>query len=137
MVVLLLIVTPVAGFCNCSMFCCALLCVHSGFAIILMGKRESFCFALSSWCLVIVMWLFLTVLGVRLHFVIMVFPDHCHYFCRSPSDHFHQIILNSVMVSDEKLFIVFMSFNKPPPSGHGFDGSNLAIFVLTLPANCF
>ena len=22
------------GFCNCSMFCCALLCVHSSFAII-------------------------------------------------------------------------------------------------------
>ena len=28
------------GFCNCSMFCCALLCVHSSFAIISMGLRE-------------------------------------------------------------------------------------------------
>ena len=28
------------GFCNCSMFCCALLCVHSSFAMILIGKRE-------------------------------------------------------------------------------------------------
>ena len=28
------------GFCNCSMFCCVLLCVHSRFAIIWMGKRE-------------------------------------------------------------------------------------------------
>ena len=36
----LLIVTPIVGFCNCSMFCCVLLCVHSSFAIILMGKRE-------------------------------------------------------------------------------------------------
>ena len=36
----LLIVTPIVGFCNCSMFCCALLCVHSNFAIIWMGKRE-------------------------------------------------------------------------------------------------
>ena len=27
-------------FCNCSMFCCALLCVYSSFGIILMGKRE-------------------------------------------------------------------------------------------------
>ena len=36
----LLIVTPIVGLCNCSMFCCALLCVHSNFAIILMGKRE-------------------------------------------------------------------------------------------------
>ena len=28
------------GFCNCSMFCCPLLCVHSNFTIISMGKRE-------------------------------------------------------------------------------------------------
>ena len=35
------------GFCNCSTFCCAILCVHSSFAIILMGKRElELCFAL-------------------------------------------------------------------------------------------
>ena len=39
-VVSMLIVTPIVGFCNCSMFCCALLYVHSGFAIILIGKRE-------------------------------------------------------------------------------------------------
>ena len=37
---LLLIVTPIVGSCNCSMLCCALLCVLSSFAIILMGKRE-------------------------------------------------------------------------------------------------
>ena len=28
-------------FYNCSMFCCALIYVHSSFAVILMGKRES------------------------------------------------------------------------------------------------
>ena len=28
------------GLNNCSLFCCALLCVHSSLAIILMGKRE-------------------------------------------------------------------------------------------------
>ena len=33
-------VTPIEGFCNCSMFCCALLCVHSSFAINSMAKRE-------------------------------------------------------------------------------------------------
>ena len=44
----LLIVTPIVGFSNnyCSMLCCALLGVHSSFAIILMGKRELLCFAL-------------------------------------------------------------------------------------------
>ena len=34
------------GFCNCSIFCCALLCLHSSFAIISMGKSELGCFAL-------------------------------------------------------------------------------------------
>ena len=37
---LLLIVTPIVGFCTCSMFCCALFYAHSSFAIILMGKKE-------------------------------------------------------------------------------------------------
>ena len=56
----LLIVTAIVGFCNCSMFCCALLCVHSSFAIISMGKRELVALlCLSSWCLVIVVWPFL------------------------------------------------------------------------------
>ena len=33
-------------------FCCALLCVHSSFAIISMGKRELVAMlCLSSWCL--------------------------------------------------------------------------------------
>ena len=69
------------GFCNCSMFCCALLCVHSSFAIISMGKRELVALlCLSSWCLVIVVWLFLTMPRVCLQFVIVVFPDHTHYF---------------------------------------------------------
>ena len=35
-----LIVNPIVGFCNCSMFRCALLYVHSSFAIISMGKTE-------------------------------------------------------------------------------------------------
>ena len=37
---LLFIVTPIEGVCNCSMFCCTLLYVHSSFAIILVGQRE-------------------------------------------------------------------------------------------------
>ena len=51
----LLIVTPIVGFCNCSMFCCALLCIHSSFAIISMGKTELVTLPCSSsWCLVFV-----------------------------------------------------------------------------------
>ena len=41
------------GLCNFSMFCCALFCVHSSFAIMSMGKRELVALlCLSSWCLV-------------------------------------------------------------------------------------
>ena len=67
------------GVCNCSMFCCMLLYVHSSIAIILMGKRELVAlFNLSSWCLVMVDRLFLAVPWGCLRFVIVVFPDHTH-----------------------------------------------------------
>ena len=70
------------GVCNCSMFRCTLLYVHSSIAIILMGKRELVALLnLSSWCLVMVERLFLTVPQGCLRFVIVVFPDHTHYFC--------------------------------------------------------
>ena len=49
------------------------------FAIILMGKRELVAKVLSlSSCLVIVVWLFLTVPWICLQFVIVVFTDHTH-----------------------------------------------------------
>ena len=67
------------GVCNCSMFCCTLLYVHSRVSIILMGKRELVAFLnLSPWCLVLVEWLFLAVPWGCLQFVIVVFPDHTH-----------------------------------------------------------
>ena len=65
------------------MFCGALLYVQSSFAIILIGKRELVALlSLSSWCLMIVVWLFFTVPWVCLQFVIVVFPDHTHYFSK-------------------------------------------------------
>ena len=67
------------GVCNCSMFCCTVLYVHSSIAIILMGKRELIAlFNLSSWCLVMVERLLLEVPQGCLQFVIVVFPDHTH-----------------------------------------------------------
>ena len=61
------------------MFCCTLLYVHFSIAIILMGKRELIALLnLSSWCLVMVERLFLTVPLGCLQFVIVVFPDHTH-----------------------------------------------------------
>ena len=75
----LFIVTPIVGVCNCSMFCCTLLYVHSSIAIILMGKRELLALLnLSSLCLVMVDRLLLTVPRGCLQFVIVVFPDHTH-----------------------------------------------------------
>ena len=67
------------GVCNCSMFCCTLLYVHSSIAIILTGKREPIALLnLSSWFLVMVERLFLAVPRGCLQFVIVVFPDHTH-----------------------------------------------------------
>ena len=83
---LLFIVIPIVGFCNCAMFCCTFHYVTSSFAIILIGKRVIgkrelvALHSLSSWCLVIVVWLFLAVPRVSLQFVIVVYPNHNHYF---------------------------------------------------------
>ena len=61
------------------MFCCTLLYVHSSITIILLGKRELVALLnLSSWCLVMVERLFLTVPQGCLGFVIVVLPDHTH-----------------------------------------------------------
>ena len=61
------------GVCNCSMFCCTLLYVHSSITIILMGKRAlDALLNLSFWCLVMVEQLFLWVPRGCLLFVIMV-----------------------------------------------------------------
>ena len=67
------------GVCNCSMFCCTLLCVLFSIAIIMMWKRELVALLnLSSWCPVMVERLFLAVPQGCLWFVIVVFPDHTH-----------------------------------------------------------
>ena len=63
------------------LFCCTLLYFHSSIAIILMGKRELIALLnLSSWCVVMVERLFLAMPRGCLQFVIVVFPDHTHYF---------------------------------------------------------
>ena len=62
-----------------SLFCNALLNVHSSFAIILKRKRKLVALLILSYrCIVTinVMWLFLTVPLVGLQYVNVVFPDH-------------------------------------------------------------
>ena len=92
------------GVCNCSMFCCTLLYVHSSIAIILMGKRELIALLnLSSWCLVMVERLFLAVPQGCLQFVIVVFPDHTH-----------ALFLNSTTESEQKRLIYLEILTQTP-----------------------
>ena len=66
-----------------SLFCYALLCVHSSFAIILKRKRKLVDLLLLSYrCIVTlkVLWLLLAVPWVSLLCVIVVFPDHTDLF---------------------------------------------------------
>ena len=68
-----------------SLFCYALLCDHSSFAIILKRKRKLVRFlSLSYRCIVTtkiyVLWLFLMVPWFGLQCVIVEFPDHTHFF---------------------------------------------------------
>ena len=85
------------GVCNCSMFCCTLLYVHSSIAIVLMGKRELVALLnLSSWCLVMVKQLFLAVPRGCLRFVSVVFPDHTHLLFNSYLQYGHIFIITLV-----------------------------------------
>ena len=85
------------------MLCFTLLYVHSSIAIILMGKRELVALLnLSSWCFVMVERLFLAVPRGCLRFVIVVFPDHTHFFIVSRS---------SQVVENRDTFCVLTSFN--------------------------
>ena len=107
----MLIVAPIVGFCNCCMFCCALLYVHSSFAIILKGKRElvaSLC--LSSSCLVIVVWLFFTMPQICLQFVIVVFPDHTHLLFFTRYSFYFTKVIELVNKLNESFCIVLTLF---------------------------
>ena len=85
------------GVCNCSMFCCVLLYVRSSIAIILMGKRELVAsLDLSSWCLLVVGWLFLAVPRGCLQFVIVVFPDHTHLLFLKTHHHIFALFLQTI-----------------------------------------
>ena len=71
--------------------------VYSSFAIILMGKGELVALLrLSSWCLVVVMWLLLAVPWVCLRFMILVFPDHSHLLF------LHRKASDEILVANEK-----------------------------------
>ena len=60
------------------LFCYALLCVYSSFAIILKRKRKLVALLLLSYRCIVVLWLFLAAPWVGMQFVIVLFPDHTH-----------------------------------------------------------
>ena len=64
-----------------SLFCYALLCVHSNFANILKPKRKMFALHLLSYRYLVIVnvpWLFLKMTWVGLKCVIVVFPDQTY-----------------------------------------------------------
>ena len=87
------------------MFCCAVLCVHSSFAIIWMVKRKLVALlCLYSLCPVIVVWLFLMMPRDCLQFAIVEFPDHTHLLILVPSNMFKP---SSNFQGDVLLLILF------------------------------
>ena len=69
------------GVLSLSLFCYALLCVHSSFAFIFKrrGKLVALQLLSNSYIVTInVLWYFLTVPLVGLQYGIVVFPDHTH-----------------------------------------------------------
>ena len=92
------------------MLCCALLNVHSSFAVISMETRELVALlSLSFWCLVIIVWLFLAMAWVCLQFVIVIFPDRTHLlFLESIDTH---IIWNLVFSKREILATGYFFYN--------------------------
>ena len=80
-----------------SLFCYALFCVHSSFAIILKRKRKLFALLLLSYmyiCIVTVnvMRLFITVPWVGLQCVFVVFHDHTHLLICGYSSRFRRLV---------------------------------------------
>ena len=72
-----------AGVLCLSLFCYALLCVHSSFAIILKRKRKLFALLLLSYSCIVtinILWLFITVPWVGLQYMSVVFPNHTQLF---------------------------------------------------------
>ena len=95
------------------MSCCTLLFVHSSFAIILIGKRELVAmFSLSSLCLVIIVWLFLTVPWVCLQFVIVVFPDHTHILFFNDFRLFNDNFISDTTENDDNIYIHTMNLSQ-------------------------
>ena len=85
-----------------------------------MGMRELVALlSLSSWCLVMIVWLFFAVPWVCLQFVVVVFPDHTHLILLAVFLHYLSFIatksINDLLsahasvISSINLIILFLS----------------------------
>ena len=91
------------GVCNCSMFDCTLLYVHSSIAIILMGKRElvallnlsSWLSGSSSWCHRVVcgLWYFLIILNYYFWHCETSLSPPVTYLLKVPRQYFFVVLL--------------------------------------------
>ena len=107
--------------CNCSLFGSALLCVNSSFAIILIGKRElAALLSLSSWCIVIVVWIFLAVplvlsavSGISCHTHLLFFVN-CDWVDHEACSLSHYIIV----ITNLALLLTELTFFRIPKSLH-------------------
>ena len=80
-------IAPIVEYCGCSMLFCAFLCFFSGFAIILMGKREkkAGCFALFVFLVALDCCVALPHDATGMPAVlIVVLPDHTHQLFLKP-----------------------------------------------------
>ena len=83
-ILLKLSIAPIVGFCNCSMFCCALLCVFSSFAIILMDKRDLVALLCLFSCVLCLGWSAVCDCGIsdHTHLLLFFFLFFCYWLNR-------------------------------------------------------
>ena len=89
-----------------SLFCYALLCVHSSFSIILKRERKQVTLLLlSNRCIVTInaLWLFLRVPWAGLQCVSVVFPDHTHLLF---TEYLNNYIKGNLLKLKESFFLV-------------------------------
>ena len=98
-----------------SLFCFALLCVHSSFAIILKRKRKLVALLLLSYRGIVtinVLWLFLTVPWVGLQYVIVVFPDHNHLLFAYQLATHNELLCKTLEADESSLFGCWLGYKK-------------------------
>ena len=113
------------GFCVRYMFCCAVLCVLSSFAIIPLGERVLvILLLLSSEChvFVVVLCLFLTVPWVGMQCVTVEFPGHAR-LSSLPANVFHHSC-------DTPMFVCLVWFLTSQPTAMDMSGRSVHLTTL-------